>query len=77
MMALMQYSKLETFHSEILQKSNHILRKCKNDDTGNLISTFWNSEFSTVLTKNKFPCMVLIKSPNLTEIKLDFFLATN
>ena len=45
MMALMQYSKIETFHSEILQKSNQIPRKCKNDDTGNLISTFWNSEF--------------------------------
>ena len=30
-----QTSKLKTFHPEILKKSNHILRNCKNADIGN------------------------------------------
>ncbi len=36
-MAALQTSNLKTFHPEILKKSNHILRNCKNADIGNQI----------------------------------------
>ncbi len=34
--------KLKSFHPEILKKSNHILRNCKNADIGNQKLNVWN-----------------------------------
>ncbi len=46
---LVQTPKKETFHPEILKKSNHILRNCKNADIGILLQLFYIPEFGIFL----------------------------